>query len=186
MTPTYQTKYSLSAGDHNIVANFKTADVISMAAKRGYRSWRYSSVVPRKQMHIPSESDKQSGALQRQPWLKPGITKYLNIIIIISSLIEQRSYTLSEAWSGVNWADRMAAQGAFGTNFYYRSTRTIVGTMLWKEYRGLRTTQLFLFNHLTRVIGDVENLKIFTSIGNHDHTHDRRSPNQLNHRGWLI
>jgi len=25
-------------------------------------------------------------------------------------------YTLSEAWSGVNWADLMAAQGAFGTD----------------------------------------------------------------------
>jgi len=39
-------------------------------------------------------------------------------------------YTLSEAW-----ADLMAAQGAFGTDFYDRSTRTIVGTMLWTEYR---------------------------------------------------
>jgi len=28
------------------------------------------------------------------------------------------SYTLSEAWSGVNWADLMAAQGAFGTDLY--------------------------------------------------------------------
>jgi len=27
-------------------------------------------------------------------------------------------YTLSEAWSGVNWADLMAAQGAFETDFY--------------------------------------------------------------------
>jgi len=45
------------------------------------------------------------------------------------------SYTLSEAWSGVNWADLMAAHGAFGTDFYDRSTRTIVGTMLWTEYR---------------------------------------------------
>jgi len=44
-------------------------------------------------------------------------------------------YTLSEAWSGVNWADLMAAQGAFGTEFYDRSTRTIVGTMLWTECR---------------------------------------------------
>jgi len=44
-------------------------------------------------------------------------------------------YTLSEAWSGVNWADLMAAQGAFGTDFYDRSTRTIVGKMLWSEYR---------------------------------------------------
>jgi len=35
----------------------------------------------------------------------------------------------------VNWADLMAAQGAFGTDFYDRSTRTIVGTMLWTEYR---------------------------------------------------
>jgi len=28
------------------------------------------------------------------------------------------SYTLSEAWNGVNWADLMAAQGAFGTDYY--------------------------------------------------------------------
>jgi len=28
------------------------------------------------------------------------------------------NYTLSEAWNGVNWADLMAAQGAFGTDFY--------------------------------------------------------------------
>jgi len=40
-------------------------------------------------------------------------------------------YTLSEALSGMNWADLMAAQGAFGADFYDRSTRTIVGTMLW-------------------------------------------------------
>jgi len=39
-------------------------------------------------------------------------------------------YTLSEAWSGVNWADLMAAHGTFGTDFYDRSTRMIVGTML--------------------------------------------------------
>jgi len=30
-------------------------------------------------------------------------------------------YTLSETWSGVNWADLMAAQGSFGTDFYDRS-----------------------------------------------------------------
>jgi len=30
-------------------------------------------------------------------------------------------YTLSEACSGVNWADLMAAQAAFGTDFYDRS-----------------------------------------------------------------
>jgi len=29
-------------------------------------------------------------------------------------------YTLSEAWSGVNWAN-LAAQGAFGTDVYDRS-----------------------------------------------------------------
>jgi len=46
-----------------------------------------------------------------------------------------REYALSEAWSGVNWADLMAGQGAFGTDFYDRSTITIVGTMLWTEYR---------------------------------------------------
>jgi len=53
----------------------------------------------------------------------------------ISLLLEkkcrlQRCYTLSEARSGVDWADLMAAQGAFGTDFYDKSTRTIVGTML--------------------------------------------------------
>jgi len=31
------------------------------------------------------------------------------------------NYTLSEDWSGVNWADLIAAQGAFGTDFYDRS-----------------------------------------------------------------
>jgi len=45
------------------------------------------------------------------------------------------SYTLSEAWSGVDWTDLMAAQGAIGTDFYDRSSRTIVGTMLGTEYR---------------------------------------------------
>jgi len=49
--------------------------------------------------------------------------------------IKIRRYTLSEAWSGVNWADLMAAQGAFGTDYFDRSTRTIVGTMLYMEYR---------------------------------------------------
>jgi len=45
------------------------------------------------------------------------------------------AYTLFEAWSGVNWADVMAAQGAFGTDFYDRSIKMVVGTMLWTEYR---------------------------------------------------
>jgi len=31
--------------------------------------------------------------------------------------------------------DLIAAQGAFGTDFYDRSTRTILGTMLWTENR---------------------------------------------------
>jgi len=47
-------------------------------------------------------------------------------------------YTLSEAWSGVNLADLMAAQGAYGTDFsdrsilrlkhraYYRSGRPVI------------------------------------------------------------
>jgi len=38
--------------------------------------------------------------------------------VLISYL---KLYTLSEAWSGVDWADLMAAQGAFGTDFYDRS-----------------------------------------------------------------
>jgi len=52
-----------------------------------------------------------------------------------STIDSYDDYTLSEAWSGVNWADLMAAQGAFGTDFYVRSTRTIVGTMLWTGCR---------------------------------------------------
>jgi len=48
------------------------------------------------------------------------------------------NYTLSEAWSGVNWADLITAQGAFGTDFndrsilrpkhraYYRSGRPVI------------------------------------------------------------
>jgi len=35
--------------------------------------------------------------------------------------LNQFTYTLSEAWSGVNWADLMAAQGAFATDIYDRS-----------------------------------------------------------------
>jgi len=34
---------------------------------------------------------------------------------------DDKFYTLSEAWSGVNWAGVMAAQGAFGTDFYDRA-----------------------------------------------------------------
>jgi len=53
---------------------------------------------------------------------------------LIFKLANHYFYTLSEAWSEVNWVDLMAAQGAFGTDVYDRSTRTIVGTMLWTEY----------------------------------------------------
>jgi len=45
-----------------------------------------------------------------------------------------RTYTINYT---LYWADLMAAQGAFGTDFYDRSTRTIVGTMLWTEYRAV-------------------------------------------------
>jgi len=41
--------------------------------------------------------------------------------LILVELGYNIGYTLSEAWSGVNWADLMAAQGAFGTDFYDRS-----------------------------------------------------------------
>jgi len=52
--------------------------------------------------------------------------------------VAQQWYTLSEAWSEVNWADLMAAKGAFGSDFYdrsilrpkhrayYRSGRTVI------------------------------------------------------------
>jgi len=62
--------------------------------------------------------------------------KYAKYDVIISLFLQL--YTLSEAWSGVNWADLMAAQGAFGTDFYdtsilrsyhrayYRSGRPVI------------------------------------------------------------
>jgi len=53
----------------------------------------------------------------------------------IHVLVSQLCYTLSQTWSGMNLAVLMAAQGAFGTDFYDRSIRAIVGTMLWTEYR---------------------------------------------------
>jgi len=70
------------------------------------------------------------------------------------------SYTLSEAWSGVNWADLMAAQSSFGTDFDDRSTRTIVGTMLWTEYRHViqTGTKGALGSHEIRPIHSVPSL----------------------------
>jgi len=44
-----------------------------------------------------------------------------SFILLWCGFTSIRMYTLSEAWSGVN--------------FYDRSTKTIVGTMLWTEYR---------------------------------------------------
>jgi len=68
----------------------------------------------------------------------PTLKKYFyyntGLILTKSRAPNHNNYTLSEAWSGVNWAGLMAAQGAFGTDFYDRSTRTI-GTMFWTEYR---------------------------------------------------
>jgi len=37
------------------------------------------------------------------------------------TICKAEHYSLSEAWSGVNWADLMAAKGALGTDFYDRS-----------------------------------------------------------------
>jgi len=51
-------------------------------------------------------------------------------IVIFVKYINEKVYTLSEARSRVDWEDLMAAQGAFGTDFYDKSTRMIVGTML--------------------------------------------------------
>jgi len=45
-----------------------------------------------------------------------------SITVLTDSLFSRAdNYTLSEAWSGVNWADLIAAQGAFRTDFYDRS-----------------------------------------------------------------
>jgi len=61
--------------------------------------------------------------------------------------------TYSEAWSGVNWADLMAAQGALGTDFYdrftlrpkhrayYRSSRPVPKTP-WAAMRSAQFTPL--------------------------------------------
>jgi len=53
----------------------------------------------------------------------------MSLLKRVSTSSNKIRYTLSEARSGVDWADLMAAQGAFGTDFYDKSTRTIVGTM---------------------------------------------------------
>jgi len=49
--------------------------------------------------------------------------------------ITSTSYTQSEAWSGVNWADLMAAQGAFGSVFMtgLYSVQSIVPTIVLVE-----------------------------------------------------
>jgi len=62
-----------------------------------------------------------------------GITHFQNCFPRYSVWVFEAvpGYTLFGAWSGVNL---MAAQGAYGTDFYDRSTKTI-GTMLWTEYR---------------------------------------------------
>jgi len=62
-------------------------------------------------------------------------TGFYFLVNVTSDELDTFNYTPSEAWSGVNWADLMAAQGALGTDFYETSTRTIVDTMLWTEYR---------------------------------------------------
>jgi len=37
----------------------------------------------------------------------------------------------------IGWISWLAMQGVFGTDFYDRSTRTIIGTMLWTENRSV-------------------------------------------------
>jgi len=63
----------------------------------------------------------------------------------------------------------MAAKGAFGTDFYDRSTRTIVGTMLWTDFRPVikigpkgalgshEIRLIYSAPSLGQSIGDVEN-----------------------------
>jgi len=47
---------------------------------------------------------------------------WLNWLVLLATvIIIVLIYTLSEAWSGVNWADIMAAQGDCWTDFYDRS-----------------------------------------------------------------
>jgi len=45
----------------------------------------------------------------------------IDFSLLYNVLVLHKNYTPSEAGSGVNWADFMAAQGAFGTDFYGRS-----------------------------------------------------------------
>jgi len=49
---------------------------------------------------------------------KPTLIRCSALVQQLSVSKDPRCYTLSEAWSGVNWADLMAAQGAFGIDFY--------------------------------------------------------------------
>jgi len=89
-------------------------------------------------IHLPTlVSHKPDFVVPTETWhLFPGtqwcLKHNFNFLLLPRVLVSwhlETSYTLSEAWSGVNWADLMAA------HFYDRSTRTIVGTMLWTEYR---------------------------------------------------
>jgi len=77
-------------------------------------------------MVIKSSNTKHRSCLYSENLSNKYGRKYLLRIIFYSTLYSVR------AWSGVNWADLMAAQGALGTDFY---NRTIVGMMLWTEYR---------------------------------------------------
>jgi len=64
-------------------------------------------------------------SFQTRMWkLKPffcTVTKFAASPLFMPLVVCIGYYTLSESWSGVNWADLMAAQGAFGTDFYDRS-----------------------------------------------------------------
>jgi len=109
---------------------------ISLITLIGLMKFAFSTLLLRKCHPLLSKSLELLQYLHQLP------TEYSqNLIIIVTVFILDVGalsfYTLSEVWSGVNWADLMAAQGAFGTDLYDRSTRTIVGTMLWTEYNGL-------------------------------------------------
>jgi len=58
---------------------------------------------------------KENQKIQKKPK-----NKLSNPSSTSSGQYTQENYTLSEAWSGVNWADLMAAHGTFWTDFYDR------------------------------------------------------------------
>jgi len=80
----------------------------------GEESLERKLVVESRESEIP-KTKKEAISLPRNP--RSWSPEEVRGSIYSLRSVHRASYTLSEAWSGVNWADLMAAQGAFVTDF---------------------------------------------------------------------